>query len=392
MHSLEKLWYRLSPLHLVLWPVSLLFWALSAARRRLYRAGLLRVTRLPVPVVIVGNITIGGTGKTPLVIAIAQWLREHGHHPGIISRGYRGDTTTPRAAGAKSDPREVGDEAVLLARRAACPVWVGKARVATGRALLATHPDCDVIISDDGLQHYALAREVEIAVLDGARGCGNGMLLPAGPMREPVTRLNVADALVINGGALFTTLGLPATVPEFDMQLEGDTFYNLSNAGCSVTATHFAESQVHACAGIGNPRRFFDQLRELGIRFTAHPFPDHHAFAPPDVQFPECESVLMTEKDAVKCERFANLNFWALRVDAKVDPALFELILRKIGKSMDPKLLDLLVCPICKGPLVYDKAKQELTCKPDRLAYPVKDGIPVMLEDEARKLPPQEEV
>jgi len=332
MRWLERQWYRISPLHLLLWPLSVLFSALAALRRLLYRLGLLRATRLPVPVIVVGNINVGGTGKTPLVIWLAELLHAHGFKPGIVRRAYGGSARLTRSVAADADPRVVGDEAVLLARRCGCPVWIGVQRAATARALLAAQSDCNVIISDDGLQHYALERDLEIAVVDGARGFGNGMLLPAGPLREPPSRLNRVDALVINGAALFPRELLPSTVPAFEMTFGGRIFYDVLNPHQQAGPGHFAGQRVHAVAAIGNPQRFFNHLRELGISFVAHPFPDHHAFTAAD--FASCgnDSVLMTEKDAVKCERFCNENFWALPVDVETDPALGELILRKLGK------------------------------------------------------------
>lgn len=332
MRWLERHWYRISSLHLLLWPLSVVFAAVAALRRVLYRCGALAVTKLPVPVIVVGNISVGGTGKTPVVIWLAQLLRERGYRPGIVCRGYGGSAPAPRHASTDSSPREVGDEAVLLARRCDCPVWVGAARAAAALDLLAAHPDCNVIISDDGLQHYALARDFEIAVIDGERGFGNGMLLPAGPLREPLQRLNGVGALVVNGTALFPRETLPPAVPAFEMTLGGRIFCDLLNPGLHAGPERFSKQQVHAVAAIGNPQRFFNHLRELGISFVAHPFPDHHAFAPADVAFDRDAAVIMTEKDAVKCERLSNENFWVLPVDAEIDPELGGLVLQTIGK------------------------------------------------------------
>ena len=190
------------------------------------------------------------------------------------------------------------------------------------------------MISDDGLQHYALARDIEIAVIDGERGFGNGMLLPAGPLREPLRRLGSVDALVVNGAALFPRALLPSGTPAFEMMLGGSTFYDLLDPARQVGPGHFAGQRVDAVAGIGNPRRFFNQLRELGLTFTGRPFPDHHAFEAADFAGADADAILMTEKDAVKCERFGSGKFWALRIDAEVDLALGELILRKLGKQI----------------------------------------------------------
>ena len=335
MRWLEAYWYRLSPLHLVLWPLSVLFGAVAALRRHFFRAGLLASARVPVPVIVVGNINAGGTGKTPCVIWLVGWLRERGFNPGVISRGYGGNAATARPAMAESDPHDVGDEAVLLARRCACPVWIGASRVAAARALLAAHPQCNVMVSDDGLQHYALERDVELVVLDGERGCGNGMLLPAGPLREPLGRLETVDALIINGGAVFPPDMLPSGVPAFDMQLAGDTFYALREPRGEVGPGHFVHLPVRAMAAIGNPQRFFNHLHDLGISFTARAFPDHHAYTVADCAAGAKTAVIMTEKDAVKCERLAGEHdsWWALRVDAVMDPALGDLILHKIRKE-----------------------------------------------------------
>ena len=332
MHWLEQYWYRLAAPHLLLWPLSMLFAALAAARRFLYRTGLFASTRIGVPVIVVGNINAGGTGKTPCVIWLAQWLLDHGYKPGIVTRGYGGSARDPRQAAPDDDPAALGDEAVLLARRCACPVWVGRSRVAAAEALRSAHPECNVIISDDGLQHYALKRDVELVVLDGERGHGNGMLLPAGPLREPLRRLESVDALVINGGAAFPLETLPAGVPAFDMRLEGNAFYALRDPRRVVDAGHFASQNVCAIAAIGNPQRFFNSLHELGISFTPRAFPDHHAYTAEDCASGTHTALIMTEKDAVKCERLDGENWWMLRVDAAIDPALGELILQKIRK------------------------------------------------------------
>lgn len=332
MRWLEKHWYRNGPadrlLGSLLWPASLLFGALAALRRMAYRCGLQATTRLPVPVVVVGNISVGGTGKTPLTITLSAQLRDRHRHPGIVTRGYGGSTGAPRAVAPDSDPRASGDEAVLLARRSGCPVWAGADRVAAGRALLAAHPQCDVLISDDGLQHYALARDFEIVVIDAARGFGNGLLLPAGPLRETPARLARVHALVMNGDGPAVPPG-GATV--YRMNLTGESFRNLQAPQQQVHASHFSGQTVHAVAAIGNPQRFFDHLRALGIACCPHPFPDHHAFTAADLAFGDGAPVLMTEKDAVKCEAFADSRQWVLQVDAHIDGDLAGQITRQLG-------------------------------------------------------------
>jgi tetraacyldisaccharide 4'-kinase len=322
MHSLETFWYRIRPAHLVLIPASVVFAGIAAARRFLYARDILHRERLPVPVVVVGNISVGGTGKTPLVIWLARLLADRGFHPGIITRGYGGagavEPITPDA-----DPRRAGDEAVLLARRSGCPVWTGRRRTHAARALLAAHPECDVLISDDGLQHYALHRDLEIAVVDGERRFGNGLLLPAGPLREGMRRLESVDAVVINGGGVIAKL----RARQYLMQLAGERLVNLLDAGRTAGADAFAGQTLDAVAGIGNPQRFFAHLRQLGLSIRPQPFPDHFAFTADDLAFAADGPLVMTEKDAVKCRAFARRNHWYLPVEAQVDESLSHHIL-----------------------------------------------------------------
>ncbi|MEJ2653110.1 MAG: tetraacyldisaccharide 4'-kinase [Gammaproteobacteria bacterium] len=276
-----SLWYGSHPLSILLLPLSGVFGLLVSLRRFAYETGMLRRHKLPVPVIVIGNITVGGTGKTPLVIWLVESLRGAGYRPGVVSRGYGGDTARmPQLVTADSDPVAVGDEPVLIAQRAACPVAVAPRRVMAARALIADH-DCNVIVSDDGLQHYALERDMEIAVIDGERRLGNGHYLPAGPLREQATRLRRVDIMVVNGKAL--------------------------------------PGECHAVAGIGNPARFFDQLRGQGLKVVEHPFPDHHRFRAADLRFGDDLPVVMTEKDAVKCRAFAAPNHWYVPVSARFD-------------------------------------------------------------------------
>lgn len=322
MHGLQWHWYRITPLHLLLWPLSLIFHLIVTLRRLLFRLGISSSIKLPVPVIIVGNISVGGTGKTPLTLWLAEQLLADGWHPGIISRGFGGKGNKPQEVLHDSDPAQVGDEPALMAQRMLCPVWTGRDRPAAARALLAAHPECDVIISDDGLQHYRLQRDVEIAVVDGIRRFGNGFLLPAGPLREPPSRLREVDAVVVNGDKV--------AAGEFMMQLEGVHFYNLLNPEMTATAADFQGQTVHAVAGIGHPERFFGYLKKLGLILIAHPYPDHHQFSAADLVFSDENALLMTEKDAVKCIAIADEKCWVLRVDARLDPALIQFILKKI--------------------------------------------------------------
>jgi len=331
MHWLEHHWYHTTKLHLILIPISLIFRTLVALRRAMYQNGMLASEQLLLPVIVVGNISVGGTGKTPLTLTLAEHLIESGYHPLIISRGYTKNTShignrrkasLPRQVSASSEVQAVGDEPLLMARRNVCPVWVGRDRVATAHAALEAHPESDVIVCDDGLQHYRLRRDVEIAVIDAVRGFGNGRLLPAGPLREPVSRLQSVDAVVVNGN--------DAEPGQFAMMMTGDMFYNLNDPSQSATAAHFQSTRNHAVAGIGNPQRYFQHLEKLGIAFIPHDFPDHHPYCTADLEFSECDAILMTEKDAVKCIPFADARFWVLRVDARIDSSLLDHILRKI--------------------------------------------------------------
>ena len=322
MHWLQQHWYRITPLHLILFPVSLFFRALVALRRELYLSSFLASHQLLLPVIVVGNISVGGTGKTPLTLALAQQLIERGWHPLIVSRGYGRTLSSPQSVSPASTAEQVGDEPLLMGRRNICPVWVGADRVATAHAALQACPQCDVVLCDDGLQHYRLQRDMEIAVIDGVLGFGNGWMLPAGPLREPVSRLQTVDAVVINGGN--------ADAGQYSMQLTGAVFYNLLDPEQTATPDDFHKPGIHAVAGIGHPQRYFQHLETLGIAFTPHDFPDHYAYRADDLSFADCDAILLTEKDAVKCTAFADARYWVLRVDAQIDPALTDHILRKI--------------------------------------------------------------
>ena len=322
MNWLDRYGYSLNLVSVLLWPLSLLFGTVVRLRRWLYQQGFGRNETFTVPLIVVGNITVGGTGKTPLVARLVELLREAGYQPGVISRGYGGQSAQwPRHVAADSDPLQVGDEPLLLAQRCRCPVVVGPDRIAAARALLATYP-CNVIISDDGLQHYPLRRDIEIAVVDGFRRLGNAACLPAGPLREPPSRLRDVDFVVGNGAA---------RGDEYLMCLRGDVAVNLADPYVSAALTGFRYSTVHAVAGIGDPVRFFDHLRHSRLRILEHPFPDHHHFCPDDLQFRQDMPVLMTEKDAVKCRLFAPEGCWYVPVSAQLDPAFEENVLKRLA-------------------------------------------------------------
>lgn len=335
---LQAAWFapRRSALVRFLLPLSALFALLSALRRTLYRGGMLRSTRLRVPVVVVGNILVGGTGKTPLVLWLVDTLRAAGRRPGIVLRGYRGGSGAVLAVDAQSDPALAGDEAVLLARRSGVPVFAARSRVAAGEALLAAHPAVDVIVADDGLQHYALARDVELAVFD-RRGAGNGLLLPAGPLREPVSRLARVDAVVGHADGRAAWQALAGRTPAFALRLAGETFLALHDPSRRRVAADFAADcnagRLVAIAGTGSPQRFFDTLQALGLVFEARAFPDHHAYCAADLEFARGRTLLMTEKDAVKCAALPLDDAWVLPVSAVVETSqqsLIALVLEKI--------------------------------------------------------------
>jgi tetraacyldisaccharide 4'-kinase len=313
---LTELWYREPAATSFLQPLAVLYGALLGARRRAYLSGWLRSERAGRPVVVIGNLTVGGTGKTPLTIWLARELSASDLRVGIVSRGYGGSAPGPRLVDAQAPWREVGDEPLLLARHSACPVMVGRDRAAAARALAGS---VDVILADDGLQHLRLARDCEIVVIDGARGFGNGRLLPAGPLREPLSRLERADVVIVNGSASHASLAaaLPAQ-RTLGMQLVAQPAVRLDGGAAPRTLDSFRGQRVHAVAGIGNPARFFGELCAHGIEVLGHPFPDHHPFARTELEFGDGLPVLMTEKDAVKCAQFADPRLWYVPVVAQL--------------------------------------------------------------------------
>ena len=301
-----------------------LYGALVRLRMALYARGWRRSHRVGVPVVIVGNLVAGGSGKTPLVIALVQRLQAEGRKPGVATRGYgREHPEQPLWIEAGTDPALAGDEPLLIALRTGAKVRADRDRVAAARALVAE--GCDVIVCDDGLQHYRLARDLEIEVLDARRRHGNGRLLPAGPLREPVARAARCDFHVVNIGEEEDATGFG----EWPMLLTGDIAEPLQG-GRPVPLGHFAGHRVHAVAGIGDPERFFAMLRARGIAVVPHAFPDHHRYAAEDFAFGSDLPVLMTEKDAVKATPFATPRFHAVPVIARLPEAFWVSLLDRI--------------------------------------------------------------
>lgn len=317
---IERHWQHDTALSRALLPLAGLYRGAVGLRRMLYRRGWRARVRLAVPVIVVGNVTVGGTGKTPLVLWIAGHLQAHGWRPGIVTRGYGGRARRwPQVVTAYSDPALVGDEPVLLARRGAVPVVADPDRPRGARWLLAH--ECDVVLSDDGLQHYRLARDLEIAVLDGERGLGNGRCLPAGPLREPAGRLDTVDALVVNGGDRGA---------RWSMALAPLRLRRVADPEETAALDAFRGCTVHAVAGIGNPARFFALLRGLGMEAIEHAFADHHRFRARDLDFGDGRTVLMTEKDAVKCREFADAHAWYVEVEARIDEAFGEWLRQRL--------------------------------------------------------------
>lgn len=316
-------WYGPRPI-LALLPLAWLFGALSGLRRWLYRRSLLKAEARVLPVLVVGNLTVGGAGKTPTVLALIEGLRARGWRPGVISRGHGGVVRSASLLPERPDPSLFGDEPSLIRRRSRVPVAVARRRCEAA-ALLERSGDVDLLIADDGLQHYALARDVEVLVVDGQRRYGNGALLPAGPLREPLARAEACAARICNGGS--------AQPGEWAMQLEAQPLRGLVD-GVPAPAPG---ARVHAVAGIANPSRFFGSLRDLGFDPIEHPFPDHHAFGPPDLQFSDDLPVLMTEKDAVKCARFATARCFYVPVRARLPEALLDLLHARLTAAQDSR-------------------------------------------------------
>lgn len=317
----------------LLWPLSLFFRLAVALRRRLYSAGWRASSRLPVPVIVIGNIFVGGTGKTPLTIWLVQALRQAGYTPGVISRGYAAHSTNAKSAVQHvtdaSLAAEVGDEPLLIAGRAQCPVVVGRNRVAAAEAMLHAHPEVDLILSDDGLQHYRLQRDIEIILFD-SRGVGNGWLLPAGPLREPASRR--CDFTVVNAPSIPSSMP-PSTIR---MQLIGEQATRLRDQTQVKTLASLRNSamRIAAVAGIGNPQRFFSMLTAAGLVFEALALPDHYDFSDNPFAAVSSELILITEKDAVKCRQIENIKndprIWVVPVTARIDATLLHQILEKL--------------------------------------------------------------
>ena len=338
---LFKLWYEEPPGISALQPLAWLYGGIVSARRAAYQRGWLRSHAIPRPVIVVGNLTVGGTGKTPLTIWLADHLRQRGLEAGLVSRGYGRDQSGLRVVTTDSSWQEVGDEPLILRRRTGCMTLVASNRAAAAKELAAR--GAKVILADDGLQHLRMRRDCEIIVVDGTRGFGNGRVLPAGPLRESASRVRAADAVVVNGGADGEPVrGLPPELAAaaLRMRLLAGEAQQMSGSGQSQPLAAFHGRPLHAVAGIGNPQRFFTDLRARGLEVIEHPFPDHHALSAADLDFGDGLAVLMTEKDAVKCRDVAGPRHWYVPVEAAFSEAdsrrLLDLVMHKIDSFIPP--------------------------------------------------------
>ncbi|MCX4029423.1 tetraacyldisaccharide 4'-kinase [Endozoicomonas sp. SM1973] len=337
MNWLVNAWYQPDRQLRWLMPLRLLYQQVIRHKRQRFLSGAEPAWQAPVPVIVVGNITVGGTGKTPLVTAMIEQLKGWGCTPGIISRGYGGKSSYyPLAVTPDSDPSVAGDEPVMLAQLTGVPVMVAPQRVAAAKGLLNQFPETDIIVADDGLQHYPLGRDIELVVIDGARGLGNGYCLPQGPLREPPGRLKTVDFVVVNGDAPLVAITEPqqlmALVPECLVQVSSGEKRPLTRGSLDDF------KQVHGVAGIGNPARFFATCESLGMQVIPHPKDDHAQLTAKDVQFDDQLPVLMTSKDAVKCRSFATAKHWSLLVAAKLPESFWRQLKEKVKQAQSKKV------------------------------------------------------
>lgn len=294
----------------LLLPFAYLYQFFFSLNKLLYKIGIKQKYHCPLPVVVIGNITVGGTGKTPFTIELANLLKANGFKPGIISRGYKRKTRKSQWVTCNSNPLEAGDEPVLIAAKTKCPVAVSIKRSEAIKMLLAKS-DCNIILADDGLQHHALKKDVEIVIVDGERKFGNGLCLPAGPLRESLKKLSTVDYIIYNDDL---------KLHHYSSYLKVGSIYNLLNESHVISKDEIKQYKVHAVAAIGHPDRFFNSLRQLGISFTEHIFPDHYQFKSSDFNFcASDEMIIMTQKDAIKCREFGQINYWVLPVRCEIN-------------------------------------------------------------------------
>lgn len=322
MKRIDAYWYSQNPVVWLLLPVSAIYCLVVFLRRFFYKVRIFKSYKLSVPVVIVGNISVGGTGKTPLLIALCELLKQQGYRPGIVSRGYGGEFDGEHLVAENDTVKVIGDEPYLISKRTNCPLVVGRDRVAAAQLLL-DKSDCNIILSDDGLQHYRLKRDIEIAIIDDNRQFGNGFCLPSGPLRETVSRLKSVDIVIDHCSKL------KQNTNSFALQF-ADAINLVSAEKKSVE--HFKGRTLHAVAGIGHPERFFNQLKNNDLEVVEHAFPDHHVFSNDDLIFSDDRQILMTEKDAVKCQGFANNLLWYVPVNAVLSECFHQKFLSKVNE------------------------------------------------------------
>ena len=347
----ELYWHRITPLHLLLWPLSILFAIFLQLRKLCYWLDIFPSVKLPVPVIVVDSITTDDSGKTPLILWLVEFLQARGLRPGIVTRGYSDNPGTPMAVTSESDPSVIGGKIMLLAQRTGdeCPVWVGDDRAAVAQALLYANPNCNIIICNDGLQCHRLERDIEIAVADfSEHSFGNGLMLPAGPLRESLERLENVDAVVTNGKTL-EHIDSTDWAPTFNMRLVSETIYNISEPSKCKLASDLKDQHIYAIADFDNCEWFFDFVHQIGLNAELHSFAENHHMVPQDLQFPEAGPILMPEEIAIQCSAFAKGQVWALPVEAWVNNELQSLILNKINEKLKAgKALDDMAYPQCK--------------------------------------------
>jgi tetraacyldisaccharide 4'-kinase len=323
---LQRIWYDGAPPPFWLQMLVPVYRALRGLHLWMYRTGIRRTVRIDAPVIVVGNLTAGGSGKTPLVIALVEALRARGFKPAIVSRGYGGTQRAAAVLDDTLDPARYGDEPSLIRRRTGAEVAVGRKRAEA--AALLVRRGANVIIADDGLQNPSLARDIEICVIDGQRRFGNEQQLPAGPLREPLSRLESIDFRICNGAR--------AERGEIPMRLAGEVAVAVAGASRTRALASFSRQRVHAVAAIGNPGRFFTGLQARGIEVIPHAFPDHHAFVASDIAFADTLPVLMTEKDAIKCIAFAGPDAWCVPVSAEVPATFVDAVVARLRLQVRP--------------------------------------------------------
>jgi tetraacyldisaccharide 4'-kinase len=327
---LENSWYQKSNWLFLLWPISLITQYISTRKRKRYLSGALTTWKPEVPIIVVGNVVVGGTGKTPLVIWLAQKLLGMGYKPGIVSRGYGGRAAQyPLLVDSTTSIKDSGDEPYIIAANTLCPVVVSPNRVQAVKKLVSD-TDCDVIISDDGMQHYELDRDIEIAVFDGLRGTGNSLCLPAGPLREPLGRIKDVDFIVSSSKSLDDVL----IKEDYVMEYKPIEWIRISDKESFEPENWPLARAVHAVAGIGNPSKFFNLLRKLGLQPIEHSFPDHYQFNSDDLNFNDQLPIVMTEKDSVRCLELGVKNIWYLKVEADIQNELVEKIAIKLKEGV----------------------------------------------------------